>query len=1078
MLNEFRLLEEIPEQHKSVWVWGMSEILRRLEEDPDCALMWFCFLPQALLRKGNRGGKAGRGQVARRFNTLGKGDWGGLVEMWEKDKQRQKKKREGRGLAREKTDAEQLEKRKREVLALIASGKISKAMQRVTSHGVAAVSDPAVLAQLKAKYPSRGMPLPERVTRGQAVDSLRGLREALLGLEPGISPGTGGLRAEYLIVLAERMEDEDMSRLENFGMKYLSGGLEDWFYPVWLTVQTVPLYKTEETNTVRPVGVRNPLLNKLHAQVIIQNKEDLRIHFEPQQIACSEAGAAKLVITIRTLLEMKREFVTLKLDLQNAFNECSRSSIISALESAPALRHLAWFAAITLASYSGLESGGEKWGESGEGTTQGGPESSPWFCAAIHTAVRRLDEALKAAGGLARFGMDDGYAVGPKEIVFSSIREFEKEVKDVCGLELEWSKTEVFSWDGRLPEGCPEGITLAGEGLVGGVFQPGVLCYGQPVGSPEYVTSQLWMRARKIVADAKKTVEVLGGEKQAIWAALKWSISTRFDYWLQLSYPTDIQPVAAWLDGELWTVLEAAVGRHIPRGQEGKGWETVLSVPVVGREGHSFASWVVRLPVNQGGMGLRSLEETSLVAFLGAVEQVVPSFANQEAGCHQVTPFLGGLESFGEAAAISGVGRWEHMLEHGGRMGEEVRRAWGQLRLEAAQSSSWLDEEIEGSMKSPVQNFGEGGTAIRRTIVEEREQQRARIINKAVKEYHDQEARPTWAWLDRGKQSSSWLLTITGLTGPEFAEAASSLLCLPSPACAARIGETVKGRTKIDIYGDTVRAANLTGDGFRRRHDNCKDFLLKQLRVSGLTADCEVFNLFSREIPQTGLARIERGRTRQSIVPDFRISIPEEGGRVIPTLYEMKVISSCKTRYKRNPKPEARAVDARSDLLPGEYLTKARNTDRKFGGTLEGEIGGVERKLLSFPRVKGLVIGAFGELNEDFRELLQKMAQSKLSQLEHQPGGRVGSKKYSEKQRLATITTQIRQQLSRVSVQNQARLLLDRLEGLGGGAGMAARRRAQVRFTARRMERERQAQLVAARQGRRAYRFGAFRMDS
>ena len=99
----------------------------------------------------------------------------------------------------------------------------------------------------------------------------------------------------------------------------------------------------------------------------------------------------------------------------------------------------------------------------------------------------------------------------------------------MCGLELEWSKTEVFSWDGRLPEGCPEGITIAGEEVVEGVFQPDFLCYGQPVGSPEYVTSQLWKRAKKIMKDARRTVEVLGGEMQAIWAALKWSISQRFD---------------------------------------------------------------------------------------------------------------------------------------------------------------------------------------------------------------------------------------------------------------------------------------------------------------------------------------------------------------------------------------------------------------------------------------------------------------------------------------------------------------------------------------------------------------------
>ena len=283
-------------------------------------------------------------------------------------------------------------------------------------------------------------------------------------------------------------------------------------------------------------------------------------------------------------------------------------------------------------------------------------------------------------------------------------------------------------------------------------------------------------------------------------------------------------------------------------------------------------------------------------------------------------------------------------------------------------------------------------------------------MRKAVTEYHDQEARPCWAWLDRDKQSSSWLVTIRGLTGPEFSEAAATLLCLPSPACSGRVGETVRGQKKIDIFGDNVRAATLAGDGFRRRHDDCKDFTLKLLRSSGVTADCEVFNLFAREIPQQGLARIDRGRTRQAMVPDFKIAIPEADGRTIPILYEMKVVSSCKTRYPRNPKPEARAVDTRAELLPNEYLSKARKTDQNYGGTAEGEVGGVERKLLSFPRVRGMVIGAFGEISEDYQELLQIMAQTRLQQMEHQPGGRVGRRgQGSETQRLATITSNVRQ---------------------------------------------------------------------
>ena len=39
-------------------------------------------LPQALMRKSTRGGVAGRGQIAKRFNDLFSQDWGKLVSLW------------------------------------------------------------------------------------------------------------------------------------------------------------------------------------------------------------------------------------------------------------------------------------------------------------------------------------------------------------------------------------------------------------------------------------------------------------------------------------------------------------------------------------------------------------------------------------------------------------------------------------------------------------------------------------------------------------------------------------------------------------------------------------------------------------------------------------------------------------------------------------------------------------------------------------------------------------------------------------------------------------------------------------
>ena len=115
----------------------------------------------------------------------------------------------------------------------------------------------------------------------------------------------------------------------------------------------------------------------------------------------------------------------------------------------------------------------------------------------------------------------------------------------------------------------------------------------------------------------------------------------------------------------------------------------------------------------------------------------------------------------------------------------------------------------------------------------------------------------------------------------------------------------------MDLFGDNVRAATLKGDGFRSRHDLVKNFLFRKLRAVGVPTECEVFNLFARELLQEGLSRIEKGRTRQTMVPDFKISIPEAGGRSEQRLFEMKVLSSCLTRYPRNPRPEGRSVDNR-----------------------------------------------------------------------------------------------------------------------------------------------------------------------
>ena len=133
----------------------------------------------------------------------------------------------------------------------------------------------------------------------------------------------------------------------------------------------------------------------------------------------------------------------------------------------------------------------------------------------------------------------------------------------------------------------------------------------------------------------------------------------------------------------------------------------------------------------------------------------------------------------------------------------------------------------------------------------------------------------------------------------------------------------------VDLYGEAVQCNITTGDHYRKRHDAFKMRLFQMCQWAGMDAEVEVFNLFAGSIPQEGLNRMERGRKIQSIVPDMRITIPEEGN-LVPRLHEIKIISSSKTRYTvhREGQEATRAVDKRAGELNAEYLAKAKHTDQ------------------------------------------------------------------------------------------------------------------------------------------------------
>ena len=134
-----------------------------------------------------------------------------------------------------------------------------------------------------------------------------------------------------------------------------------------------------------------------------------------------------------------------------------------------------------------------------------------------------------------------------------------------------------------------------------------------------------------------------------------------------------------------------------------------------------------------------------------------------------------------------------------------------------------------------------------------------------------------------------------------------------------REGETIRGRVVIDGHGDNVQATITPGDHFRRRHDDMKITLYNLCKWAGVPAEMEVYNLFSRLIPQRELARYESNRQRQAIIPDLRVVL-QVGGLSTPVLHELKCISVSQSRYK--PSWEERAVDRRANQLHESMLVR------------------------------------------------------------------------------------------------------------------------------------------------------------
>ena len=164
------------------------------------------------------------------------------------------------------------------------------------------------------------------------------------------------------------------------------------------------------------------------------------------------------------------------------------------------------------------------------------------------------------------------------------------------------------------------------------------------------------------------------------------------------------------------------------------------------------------------------------------------------------------------------------------------------------------------------------------------------------------------------------------------------------------------------------------------------------------------------------LTRMEKGRKRQALVPDFRLELPCPTGGTKTQLAELKIISCCKSWY--TPGSEVRGTDKRAQQLPTEYRRKAKAVDQEVIGVDRATRGPVERRLEEFGDLLGLCFGAWGEASEGVHQLVQCLAEKRIEFLGLQRG-RPGSD-----EELGMCVGQIRRRLSMVAIKGHVDCLL------------------------------------------------------
>ena len=332
------MLAEILDDLVTNWTW-------------EAVWLWFIF-PKMVLRASGRGGNSHKREneinISKRLALWKERKFGDLWDDLKASIKPHSSKRKTTSDSAEE-DPEKNSARSCDIIrGLVEEGAFSKAAKHLISKGVAdASNDPEVSRKLQALHPHANdvsfetLGLEKQIPSSQIeFDAPRWgeiVRDAIFSFPPGSAPGPSGLRPAHIKQCVER-EGASGNLGDGFGRLVghaFHGTLPQEFAPLLCSSNLIPLNKKD--GGIRPIAVGDTT-RRIIGKTLLRS-EGVRNELgslQPRQVGVGVRNATEMVgmglQRVVDALDPKEDWVTLQIDVSNAFNSVNREAILQGAE--------------------------------------------------------------------------------------------------------------------------------------------------------------------------------------------------------------------------------------------------------------------------------------------------------------------------------------------------------------------------------------------------------------------------------------------------------------------------------------------------------------------------------------------------------------------------------------------------------------------------------------------------------------------------------------------------------------------------------------------------------------------------